>query len=247
MKTVRRSSLAIALAAISTAALGPGALYKSAADTAVREVVWHAPTANPASPALQRLVHTAMGQPAFGTLPAALADAAMADPEFFAVDFVGTLPPGLGTRIEVGLTAAVPGPFRTPVDEAAMHSAPAQVTGGAAGLSGRSTRLARNGGQVAAYIGPVSGFSASPSTIADGSGLALGDPGEIIAKPGIVPPLAFVPAFTDGELAGPAAERPAAAAPEPATALLLGFGLAGILAARRIKRTAARRHDRPRR
>lgn len=235
MKTVRGSTLAILLAIVSTAALGPGTTFLNGLEVAGRhgahEMRPHASTL----PELEAAMRAGLAGMA-GSMPLTLLSEASSDTgNFFEID----LAQAPGEREEGGSRAGGNGGFiAMPAGAGATHAIYVSAAGGAHAMPERGTQFARNSGLQAAVTGPVSGFvggtaPAGPSAIDPGDD-ALTDRG----FPSL-PLLALAPTdFQGGVRDGSGAAGAASAVAEPATGLLLGLGLLGLLAAGRRRRVA---------
>jgi len=230
MKTLRRPTLAILFAIVSTAALGPGTTFMQEPGAAGKRSLHAARQNAPTLPELEAAMHSVFAGMPSASAVALLADAPMDAADFLAIDFAQARADGNGTgpRVVGGapiLVAAGSGE--------APHAEYASAAAGATGAPARGTQLARSSGLQAAATGPLSGVSAGPSAInLDDAAIVDGDIQQ-------VPLLALSPApgdFQAGARDGSSAAGAATAVPEPATALLTGLGLLGLLAAGRNRR-----------
>jgi hypothetical protein len=228
MKTIRQSMLAVIIAVVSTAALGPGTFFRQGADDAGRRALLPASRAPSTLPELEASMRAPLPGLAFAALDAAMADASLENADFIPVDFAQAQGNPNGHALPAGSAGFFPGS----AIQAGLHAGYGGTAAGPAYAPGQSTRLARTSGLQAP------GFNAGPAP-AGPSAISLDDPALVDRDIQQAPLLSLTPpkdSLDEDGQSGNGAAGEAAAVPEPATMLLLGLGLAGLLAARSGKR-----------
>lgn len=227
MKTLHQSTLALIIAMVSTAALGPGTFLATGPDAPLRFTLHAGQSMLPTPEAVRTLIQVERGAGALRGSTMLLADAASPAAEFRFVDYSSLFAPG---RAPVSGAQG-----HTPAGSDPGQAAWAGSTGYGAGSSAAALSsgmpLARSGGSLSGFGGfrePVG--EAGPSAVAldDAALLDAGAAQTRLLQRGL----------TSGELAGAgqAEVGPGSggnAVPEPATMLLLASGLLGLAAARR--------------
>jgi hypothetical protein len=235
MRTLRQSALAIVIAAVSTAALGPGVFFRPMPEMAGGSARVDAIAAATTLEDLQALFHTEAAHFARDMLPTALAEGWMPEAALLPVDFVGAPLPKLA------LAAGNPAFHAARPDDGAMPgggAAGAVSAIGNAAAPGRGAQLSRSGNMVTALGDPASGLSAGPA-VENVSVIDLDDPGLFARDISQLPLQAVGPIPADANGAGAAnggIAGTASAVPEPATGMLMALGFAGLLTVGRIGR-----------
>ena len=228
MQRLRQSTLAVLIALVSTAALGPGTFFGQGSDQARQRPLRSIPAASPDLRELETFLWAALPEAATGTPLSPLADAVLEDAGFLAID--------------VGLqNAAKPSSAAGGAEVIAARESYGRGLAGHAGVAAGRADAAADGTQFAgisglqiAGNGRLSGLNAGWAP-AGPSAIRLDDPKLIGDITGTLPMLASAPGqdHSGAGLPGSSASAPPAEVPEPATLLLTGLGVLGLLAARR--------------
>lgn len=226
MKRMRQSTLAVLIALVSTAALGPGTFFAQSPDQAMRRPLRSIAAISPDLHALEAFLWAALPESAAGVPLSPLADAALEDAGFLAIDF--------GQHHAGKLSSAAGGVIAAAGRDERGFAGHAGVAAGRADAAADGTQLAGSSGMQIAGIGPLSGLNAVMAP-AGPSAIRLDDPGLTGEITGTLPMLALAPGLdhSGAGLPGSGASAPPAEVPEPATMLLTGLGVLGLLAARR--------------
>ncbi len=229
MKTIHKSTVAMMIALVSTAALGPGTFFAAGPDAASRRPLRISEPVVPAPEDLHSLMQAGFGAGANHAPAMLLADDASQRADFHSVDFAGFVlearVPALAQRFTLGGSEHA----------AANGSAGAGPGYGAAG----SATPAWSGMQLARSSGALSGLRIHWEQVGEAAGpsaLALADPDPV--ETGVQQAAALPLGPAAGELdamrrADSAQASGGHAIPEPATLLLIVFGLVGLAAATR--------------
>jgi hypothetical protein len=227
MKTLRQSTLAMMMALVSTAALGPGTFFSAGPDTPHRYPLRASQPVLPTPDEVRTLMQVERGTGAPRGSTMLLADAASPVAEFRFVDYSSLFVPGRAPA--AGAQGHAPG--WSDHGLAAMGTSTGYGASGSVAPLSSGMQLARSGGSLSGFR-----FNLEPADEAGPSAIALDDPELVGTGLGQSPVLQLGP--TPGEFAGisQAEVGPGSggnAVPEPATMLLLGGGLLGLAAARR--------------
>jgi hypothetical protein len=239
MKALRQSTLAAVIALISTAALGPGTFFPQQPDAAGQRALLAAMPNTSTLGQLEASMRATLPGLTLTMQDAPTAEAALENADFLSVDFVQGHGNENGRALATGGTGF-------PVSQGADASARtgywptgAAPAAGPAPLQGQ--QLAPGSGFKAAGIGPLSGLNADPA-LAGPSVISLDDPATAARDIPQAPLLALAPPADDLGIRNPStdgAAGPASAIPEPASGMLLGLGLLGLLAAGRKRHPSA--------
>lgn len=233
MKHLRQSTLGVLIALVSTAALGPGTFFWQGPDQAMQRPLRSIPASSPDLHTLATFLWAALPESATGVPLSPLADAAMEDAGFLAIDF-GQYSAGKPSSAVGGGATAAAGRDKGGL---AGH---AGVAAGRADAAADVTQLAGSSGLLIAGIGPLSGLNAGLGP-AGPSAIRLDDPGLTGEITGTLPMLAMAPGpdRAGAGLPGSGASASPAEVPEPTTLLLMGLGVLTLLATRRNRHAAA--------
>ena len=236
MKALRQSTLAAVIALISTAALGPGTLFPQPADTASQHALAAAIPDMSTLGQLEASMRAALPGLALTMQDAPLAEDGLENADLLAVDFVQGHGDAPGRAVAAGGAGVSLGQGVNASERTGYGPIGAAPAAGSTPL--QAPQLAPSSGFKAAGLGPLSGLNASPAP-AGASAIDLDDPATAAREIAQAPLLALAPAADDLNKGNPpkdGAAGPASAVPEPASGMLLGLGLLGLLATRRKRR-----------
>nr|WP_314623614.1 PEP-CTERM sorting domain-containing protein [uncultured Noviherbaspirillum sp.] len=238
MTSLRHPTLAILIALVSTAALGPGIFLGDDSTALGRQAARIALHEGTTLTDLQELMRLAPAERLNGVLVPLLLDELPDTTQFHAVDFGQAV--GGNAFVVVGGSAGFPGVAGRESAGAGYGYVAGAGYGSASSAGGapssrQHAQFAGDNGLLDSTGGRSSGFLAAPAT-EDSSAIAPEDIALVDRNVEQLPLLALKPANVD---TGSQASADAAvnAVPEPATGLLLGLGLLGLLGARRSRRT----------
>lgn len=228
MKTIRKSTVAMMIALVSTAALGPGTFFAAGPDAASRRPLRISEPVVQVPDDLLSLMEVGFGTGANHAPAMLLADDTSQGADFLSVDFAGL---ALEVRVPALAQRFTPGGSE---HARANGSAGAGSGYGAAG----SAAPAWSGMQLARSNGALSGLRIGWEQASEATGpsaLALDDPDLVGSSVQQAPALRLGPAAGELDAMSQADTAQASgghAIPEPATLLLIVFGLLSLAAAK---------------
>lgn len=240
MRSIRQSTLAVLIALVSTAALGPGTFFADDSAAPGRQASRIALHEGTTLTELQELMRVAPAERPSGVLVPLLLDELPDTTQFHAVDFAQA---ASGSAFAVaGGAASFPGlPGREVADAGNGYGAGTGYGGAATGgapSSRQRAQFAGDNGLLDSMGGRSSGFVTAPAPEGT-SAISPEDIALVDRNVEQLPLLALTPADVGaGSQAG--ADAAVNAVPEPATGMLLGLGLLGLLGARHSRRTPSK-------
>jgi hypothetical protein len=233
MRSLRQPTLAVLIAMVSTAALGPGTFFAEDSDKVGRQASRIAVHEGTTLADLQELMRVAPAERPNGVLAPLLLDELPDTTQLHAVGFAPAV--GGNAFVMAGGPTGFPGVTGSEVADAGNAYATGAGYGSASSTRGapssrQPAQFAGDNGLLDSTGGRSSGFLAAPAPEGT-SAFAPEVIGIIDRNVEQLPLLALAPDLVDAAVNE---------VPEPATGFLLGLGLLGLLGARRSRRTPSK-------